>query len=89
MLFSQFSVIPLYDCPVAYSQGMQGRYSANTLGYQKNIFWKKLNPVKPKIQYSHSLLYEISTLDHRIESYAEGQLYVGLFEVCDHGQNNV
>ena len=26
---------------------------------------------------------------HRIESYAEGQLYVGLFEVCDHGQNNV
>ena len=40
------------------------RYSVNTLGYQKNIvFLKKLIPLKPKIQYSHSLLHEISTLD--------------------------
>ena len=39
------------------------RYSVNTQGYQKNIFLKKRIPVKPKIQYSHILLYEISTLD--------------------------
>ena len=39
------------------------RYSVKTLGYQKNIFLKNFIPLKPKIQYSHSLLYEISTLD--------------------------
>ena len=39
------------------------KYSVNALGYQKNIFLKKLFPLKPKIQNSYSLLYEISTLD--------------------------
>ena len=39
------------------------RHSVNTLGYKKNICSKKVIIWKPKIQCSHLLLHEISTLD--------------------------
>ena len=39
------------------------RYSVNTLGYQKHNFLKKLIPLKTKVQYTHSILYGISTFD--------------------------
>ena len=39
------------------------KYSVNNLRYQKNSCLKKLIPLKPKIQYSHSLLYKRFTLD--------------------------
>ena len=43
------------------------RCSVNALGYQKNIFLKKLFPLKSKIKYSNSLLYEIFTSNCKIE----------------------
>ena len=49
----------------------------NTLGYQKNSFWKKLILLKPNLQHSYSILYEISTFDcHYSEKCCVGAIYL-------------
>ena len=55
--------------------------SVNTLGYQKSIFLKKLSPLKPKIKYSNSLLYEIFTSNCKIERNAACHIIYSYFKL--------